>query len=330
MGFYIDMIAIGEGDSFLLTLDGGENGEGYVLIDAGPAKSSSILVVHLKLITKGRIDLLIGTHLDSDHIGGLEEVVKNFSIGKIILNVPGNMDKWIQARETLLEYGKKVVSLKKMVENISVADGLLKKVKEKGITIEGATRGRKWTHGTDIELAVLNPTPERLALAWADEVLQESTSYAILFEKAEAPATSPSNDSSIVLELIYKKNPYALFTGDAGADVIREVTDTKTYTLLKVPHHGSKTGLDEELVKQIKPETAYIPVGENPHGHPAIEILDMLQAVGAKTFCAEKTKDCRKDCKEGGFGNLCHKKDKDSRQGWSSVNSEDCKNNKKG
>ena len=89
----------------------------------------------------------------------------------------------------------------------------------------------------------------------------------------------------------------------------------------------SKTGLDEELVAQLKSKTAFLPVGENGYGHPDLEVLDMLRNVGTQTYCSEKTKNCRKECKEGGYGNLCHKNDKDSRPGWSNVNAEDCKNN---
>ncbi len=330
MGFYIDMISVGEGDSFLLTMDDDLGNLVYVLIDGGPEKSSAILVKHLKSITTGHLDLVIATHLDSDHIGGLEEIVKNFSIGKFIINVPGNIDKWTQARETLLACGQKVISLMEIAKSISEINSLLKRLKEKNppVVIERALQGNGWNVGQNIKLMVLNPTKERLELAWADQLLKDSVSQ-LLLEKAEAPTTSPSNDSSIVLELIYKGSPYALFAADAGAAVIKEVTQGKSYPFLKIPHHGSKTGLDKELVAQLKPKSAFLPVGENRYGHPDIEVLDMLRDVGAQTYCSEKTKNCRKECKEGGYGNLCHKNDKDSRPGWSNVNSEDCKNNTK-
>lgn len=327
MGFFIDMIAVGEGDSFLLTLEY-EGSEDYILIDGGPVKLSKKLVSHLKAITNGYLDLVIGTHLDTDHIGGLPAVIDEFDIGRVVLNVPANMEKWIRSKERLIEHSAKVNYLKKLTESISAVEGLFQALDDKYLEPEQALQGTSFTYGEDIILNVLNPTKERLALAWTDEFLNKSVSPTI-FEKAEAPATSPNNDASIILELVYKNEPYALFPADAGAEVIKEVTEGKSYTFLKVPHHGSKTGLDEELIKQIKPKTVYIPVGENPHGHPVIEILDMLQEAGAKTFCSEKTKDCRKECKEGGFGNLCHRKDKDFRPRWSNVDPTDCKNNKK-
>ncbi len=106
------------------------------------------------------------------------------------------------------------------------------------------------------------------------------------------------------------------------------MTEGKSYQYLKVPHHGSKTGLDENLIQQLKPKAAYIPVGENEHDHPAIEILEILRKHGARTFCSSKTKDCRKDCRPGGFGHVCHKQDKEWHVEWTAVDHSKCSNNR--
>jgi competence protein ComEC len=47
--------------------------------------------------------------------------------------------------------------------------------------------------------------------------------------------------------------------------------------ILKVSHHGSKTGTDPDIIKLINPSMALIGVGEgNSYGHPANQILDIL------------------------------------------------------
>jgi len=74
------------------------------------------------------------------------------------------------------------------------------------------------------------------------------------------------------------------------------VTQGKQYRFLKVPHHGSKTGLDEALIAQVSPTIAFIPVGPNTYGHPANEILDLLRQYGAGTYCSEKVNGCRQAC----------------------------------
>ena len=47
--------------------------------------------------------------------------------------------------------------------------------------------------------------------------------------------------------------------------------------VLQVPHHGSKTGLNSEILAVLKPELAVISVGaKNKYGHPTQEIIKML------------------------------------------------------
>jgi len=334
MGFYIEMISVGEGDSFLLTLDTSKNTEAHVLIDGGNGERADMIIDHVKEYAGGHLNLVIGTHLDDDHIGGLIPLIENekIKVDTLILNTPGNFQRWLQLR-TVLKSFTKVAPLQKIEKNLESTNRLLEAAKKKKIPVESALSGQSWKCG-DVKLVVLNPTKERLEAAWAEKIVEDITKLGknflqqYLVEKGEqAPPTSLGNDASIIVELIYKGSFYALFTGDAGTGVIKEVTPGKSYQFLKVPHHGSKTGLDEDLVKQLKPSIAYIPVGENPHGHPNIETLDILKKYGATTYCSEKTKDCRKECKDHDFTVLCHRKDKSSREGWSTVNPKDCKNN---
>ena len=60
MGFYIEMIAVGEGDSFLLTLDHPEGGEAHVLIDGGNRDQGNKVVNHVKNLLKAHYPLLSG------------------------------------------------------------------------------------------------------------------------------------------------------------------------------------------------------------------------------------------------------------------------------
>ncbi len=326
MGFYIDMINVGQGDSFLLTLDSETVGIAYVLIDSGTAKTSESLIKHLKVIAPGRLNIIV-THLDNDHIGGLKAVVENLNIIKVFMNVPGNLNAWLSARQRLIERGMTVNSVRELAENLATTEDLLKTLAEKGLNPLPILAGKVLKWGNDIRINVFNPTEDRLKAAWADELLKE-TIQATVLEESSAPGTTASNNSSVILELEYKEMPYALFTGDADAAVIKEVIGSKSYTFLKVPHHGSKSGLDEDLLKIIKPKTAFLSVGDNPHGHPATEILDIIKNAGAKVYCTNRTKYCRKECKHDGYGNICHKQDKEFRPGWSSVDSNKCSNNR--
>jgi competence protein ComEC len=74
-----------------------------------------------------------------------------------------------------------------------------------------------------------------------------------------------------------------LFTGDAGPDILRQITDDPALTvnnieILKVPHHGSKNGLTKEFLERVSPEKSIISVGvKNKFGHPSKEIIEMFQ-----------------------------------------------------
>jgi len=48
---------------------------------------------------------------------------------------------------------------------------------------------------------------------------------------------------------------------------------------LKVPHHGSRDGLNADVLAVSKPEAAVISVGKgNSYGHPHKSILNLLQS----------------------------------------------------
>lgn len=48
-------------------------------------------------------------------------------------------------------------------------------------------------------------------------------------------------------------------------------------SVLKVSHHGSRTGTTKSLVKTLKPGAAVISVGEdNSYGHPSQQVLEAL------------------------------------------------------
>ncbi|EKD87290.1 MAG: hypothetical protein ACD_36C00161G0002 [uncultured bacterium] len=91
-------------------------------------------------------------------------------------------------------------------------------------------------------------------------------------------ATTDINDASVVFFLRYGSFD-ALFTGDATLRQGFEWQAGDAIEVLKVPHHGSKTGMNEAFVDSVRPSLAVISVGKNnTYGHPTQEILEMLEA----------------------------------------------------
>lgn len=92
-----------------------------------------------------------------------------------------------------------------------------------------------------------------------------------------------ANNDSMVLKMIVD-GVIALFTGDISAEVEERLPAFDT-DILKVSHHGSKTGTCETFLKRINPEIALISCGvDNSYGHPAQIVLDNLNKYKAKTF----------------------------------------------
>ncbi|MBE6466072.1 MAG: DNA internalization-related competence protein ComEC/Rec2 [Denitrobacterium detoxificans] len=87
----------------------------------------------------------------------------------------------------------------------------------------------------------------------------------------------------------------ALFTGDAESEVLDGLNDAHALCdvdILKVPHHGSRAGLNEALVRTLRPEVALIGVGAgNRYGHPTSEALGLLESSGAVVFRTDMNSD---------------------------------------
>ncbi len=96
--------------------------------------------------------------------------------------------------------------------------------------------------------------------------------------------TSDSNDISLILKLTYGQFS-ALLTGDAplrSASYGGAGQEQRKIEVLKVPHHGSRTGLDADSLEKIRPRLAVISVGKNSYGHPAKETLEVLRDYDTK------------------------------------------------
>lgn len=76
--YYFD---VGQADSTLIL-----NNNTSMLIDAGNNEDGKLLVDYIKnKLNINKIDIVVGTHPHEDHIGGLDDIINNFSIGDIYL-----------------------------------------------------------------------------------------------------------------------------------------------------------------------------------------------------------------------------------------------------
>ena len=103
---YLD---VGQADSILVQSEGIN-----MLIDAGTNSSGQTVVKDLEDLGVTKIDYLIGTHPHEDHIGGMDDIIKNFDIGIIYMpKIQTNTKTFEDVLDAVSEKGLKITSPKK-------------------------------------------------------------------------------------------------------------------------------------------------------------------------------------------------------------------------
>lgn len=80
-GMEVHFIDVGQGDATLILADGHA-----MLIDAGDNSKGTAVQLYLQKQGVERLDYLVLTHTDSDHIGGADVIISKFDIGQIFLD----------------------------------------------------------------------------------------------------------------------------------------------------------------------------------------------------------------------------------------------------
>lgn len=242
---------VGQGDAVLADYKNKQ-----VLIDGGLAENSGRLLSCLSAqmpFWDRTIEVVVNTHPEEDHFGGLIEVVKRYRIDNYLHNSYGNSESWRFKKLENLLIDKKVCS--KIITN---GDGFR------------------------IEKLYFESISPNLAKGQASKSLQ--TDFFDKNKKCPKPEfknkTDNLNNSSIVLHLNFGQFD-ALLTSDIESKIEKILTWRKKIEpveVLKIAHHGSETSTSEEILTAARPQLAIISVGENRFGHPADEVLDRLRA----------------------------------------------------
>lgn len=70
-------VDVGQGDACFIELGNGQT----MLIDAGTSRYGSTVVSYIRGLGYDRIDYVVATHPDADHIGGMADVLESFDVG---------------------------------------------------------------------------------------------------------------------------------------------------------------------------------------------------------------------------------------------------------
>lgn len=269
----IKILQANHGDSLLIKFRGDDKKNHNILIDGGIYRTYNTTLRHEveQIVSNGEfIDLVVITHIDEDHIGGIIRLVEAINKDEFEYNPVQKF--WFNSLETI-QQAVSIPSTKISFIQGNTLASLLQRT--------GRWQNECITISSEIEdiggakLTILSPTIQELQILERDwEAFDEESSTPIgsqgndyqetieeLLKRSHRGIiedTSITNASSIALffECMGKS---ALFLGDSHPSVVvrtlKELGKTKENKLrvdcVKLSHHGSKGNTDFELLNLI-------------------------------------------------------------------------------
>ena len=279
---YID---VGQGDSTFVELPDGKT----LLIDAGEENMGKRVVKYIKNLGYTKIDYLIATHSDADHVGGMDRVFKEFEVATIYRpftisvysGIKGFQDELYSTfNENLQNYPSEAGE--EYAEFLSIAyqetvDGNLSQIK--------VISSQEEIVSSDVN------KPYFINFYWPTAVEYFSTNritmgYTSLKQES-------NNDTSAVVEIMTTDSKF-MWMGDlteVGENTLLSSLSASdqikfaNVSVLKVGHHGSSSSTSQELLAVANPKFAIISVGEdNSYGHPSTITLERLEKNGINVY----------------------------------------------
>lgn len=220
-----------------------------ILIDGGPDDSVlSCLAKHMPFWDR-TIEIMILSHPHADHFMGFFSVFKNYKV-------------------------KSFVS-EELTNKTTGFASLMDKIKLQKIPIQFVLAGDKFILGDKVILEIVGPTKEFIDRTSPGRTIGESSEFASL-------------------ETLIKYGKFSvLLTGDSQVAELEQGIRVKreglsNLSVLQVPHHGSRFGLNQEILDILNPKLAVISVGKNKFGHPTPFILDLLKSANIKTLRTDR------------------------------------------
>ena len=214
----IKFIDVGQGEAILIALP-----EKTMLIDAGPTGSAPKIAQVLQELGRDKIDYLVATHPDEDHIGGMADIISNTQIGTIY--APNKTNNTATYRKFLTA-----------IQNNNL----------------------------------------QITLAEAGTIIDQTDAYKLEILWPTKDANFPDTNASALLSTLTVGTKTFLFTGDAPTSAILD-SNPGHIDVLKLSHHGSRTGTNEQLVRRLSPTYAILSYAlDNSYGHPMQSVLNSL------------------------------------------------------
>jgi competence protein ComEC len=241
----VTFLDVGHGDASVIRFPQG----GTMLIDGGGSYRDDfdvgerVVAPFLRHQSIRRLDYVVATHPHPDHAKGLGFILRDFRARQFWDNGAQHAAPW---------YDKlRQAAIDRRMYRDVVTDGLI------AATIDG------------VDLELLHPT-----VTFQPQMKRHGSG-----EDAE------ENNRSLVLKLTYGAISM-LFTGDIEQEAESFLLQSSHHlraTILKVPHHGSRTSSTEPFVRAVNPSVAVFSVQRDGRfGHPHPVVVERYRTLGAQ------------------------------------------------
>jgi hypothetical protein len=280
----------------------------HLVIDGGPERANVLRSEIISRIAaapdrKLHIDLLVATHIDNDHIGGLLDVMLDFPAGLTIGDIWFNAYRHLPPDLLGVDQGERlteVLDAKKLPWNEAFDRGAVM-IPESGPLPER-------TRQDGLKLTLLGPGRAqlvRLGKVWSKAVLDSRASEgengnALLGRNDAWPPDindlagkifqtddGAANGSSIAFLLSYE-GKQILLAADAHAPVLARAIDRINggerleLRSFKLSHHGSRKSTSTELLERVACDQYLISSNGSYFGHPDPEAIARVLLHGGR------------------------------------------------
>lgn len=245
---------VGQGDAILIS-----RRMQQMLIDGGSSVSVIDCLEKQMPFWDKTLEVMVATHPDSDHIGGLSNVLESYIVPLIITNQ--------QTKET--------------ADFDRFQQAVTRQVATGGNHLIGSEEFH-FMLDNNVDVSILNPSYDQAqSVSW---VSQKSETLLSAVETQSVPADTDYNNQSVVMMVSFNQLDI-LLTGDletSGEQALLRKNLINEVEVLKVGHHGAKTSTSPEFIAKTSPEISVISVGKNNrYGHPNAEVITQLEESGS-------------------------------------------------
>jgi hypothetical protein len=304
----IELMAAERGDALWIRYGRAGAAPHHVLIDTGPGSTAGQIKRRFRDDPELRLDLLVLTHLDADHIGGSIQLLE----GRGALSAERVDDVWFNGWRQidpaptgstgLVAASVSALIEKRKLDHNRAFGGAAAVVPDTGelpaVTLDGGMKltllsptlarlealRKHWLEGSK---HALDPGDERAALALLDAerapvpgVLDGAPTLDDLVARAFIEDDAPANGSSIALLAEYAGHRL-LLSGDAFPSVLSSALArlgpaALDLSVLKVSHHGSRHNTSPQLAASVRCDYALISSSGSRFAHPDAECIARL------------------------------------------------------